>query len=328
MRILGLETSCDETAVAIVRDGNKIISSVVSSSLPLHAKTGGVIPETAAREQVKALAPVLGKVISLDELRSIDAFGVTYGPGLIGSLLVGVEAAKTLSFTLQKPLVPVNHLIGHLYSAWLENPQPPDFPLIALIVSGGHTELLFVSGHGNWRYIGGTRDDAAGEAFDKIARLLGLGFPGGPEIETRAHLGKSEFQLPRPMIGDNTYDFSFSGLKTAFVNLVDRLKKGGSLDQIQVNNLAASCQEAIVDVLVSKSIRAAKEFGANNIVLGGGVAANAYLRKTLLGNFTGNVYFPDPKYSVDNGAMIAAAAYFNYKPMPWNEVRADASILF
>ena len=341
MKILGLETSCDETAAAIVDDGSKILANVLTSSLPLHAKTSGIIPEIAAREQVKSIIPVieaaLGEAVTKnststlkEQVANIDAIAVTYGPGLIGSLLVGVEAARTLSYMWGKPLVPVNHLIGHLYSAWLDNPKPPKFPLVALIVSGGHTELLFVSDHGKYKHLGGTKDDAAGEAFDKIARLLGLGYPGGPVIEKAAASGNSEkFQLPRPLIDSTDYDFSFSGLKTAAVNLVGKLISSDTkLTKQQVADLASCTQEAIVDVLVKKTIKAARSFQVEAIVLGGGVVANKRLRKKMSSSFNGAVYYSEPVYSIDNGAMVASAAYFNYKPVPWQKIKADPAILF
>ena len=347
MKILGIETSCDETAAAVVEDGVKILSSVVSSSLPLHAKAGGIIPEVAAREQVRAIIPVIDAALQESEAKArglkrrkapiadyrlqtpaIDAVAVTVGPGLIGSLLVGVEAAKALAHVWKKPIVPVNHLLAHLYSPWLENPQPPEFPLVALIVSGGHTELFFVVDHGKWRHLGGTRDDAAGEALDKTARLLGLGYPGGPAIEKKAMLGdKTKFPLPRPLIDSPTLDFSFSGLKTAVVNLVDQLGDGPQLTTGLVADLAAGIQETIVEVLVTKTVRAAKKFSVGNIVLGGGVASNKQLRDEMASKFTGKVYFAPPGLTTDNAAMVAAAAYFNYQPSSWDKVHTDPTLL-
>jgi len=335
MKVLGIETSCDETAAAVVEDGTKVLSNVVASSLPLHAKTGGIIPEVAAREQAKAMIPVLEEAchVAYVTCRDIDSVAVTFGPGLIGSLLVGVETAKILSYVWNKPLIPINHLIGHLYAPWLDNPEPPKFPLIALIVSGGHTELLYVVGHGKWQSLGGTRDDAAGEAFDKTARLLGLGYPGGPAIEKAARCGNpKKFNLPRPLIDFPDYDFSFSGLKTAVVNLVSDLSRGqeqkpNSLSESQVSDLAAAIQEAVVDVLMRKTTKAAKDFGVREIVLGGGVAANQRLRERMAGDFSGTVYFSPTKLAVDNAVVIAAAAFFNYRPIPWRKVVADAAIL-
>ena len=331
MKILGIETSCDETATSVVEDGTKILSSVVASSLPLHAVSGGIIPEIAAREQLKAIIPVLETAIREAGLKaaSIDAMAVTFGPGLIGSLLVGVETAKALSYVWNKPLVPVNHLVGHLYATWLENDAPPKFPLIVLIVSGGHTEIFLVTCHGYWKHLGGTRDDAAGETFDKMARFLGLGYPGGPAIAESSTKGTpTAYNLPRPLIDSNDYDFSFSGLKTAVINLVNKLNSKNAISKSRQNeNLAACIQEAIVDCLVVKTIRAAQIFDIKNIVVGGGVAAYQTLRTKMISEFTGKVYFSAPKFSIDNAAMIASAAFFNYKPVSWKKIEVNAQIL-
>ncbi len=335
MKILGIETSCDETSAAIVEDGVKILSNIVSSSMPLHAKTGGVIPEVAAREQVKAMIPVLEETFHVSSIspRHVDAISVTYGPGLIGSLLVGVETAKTLSYIWNKPLVPINHLVGHIYANWLDDTNPPTFPNIALIVSGGHTELVLMEAHGKFKWLGGTRDDAAGEAFDKTARLLGLSYPGGPAIQKAAESGDTNrYDLPRPLAGSPDFDFSFSGLKTAALDLVEKLSRKGqknfSLTQPQISDLAASIQEAIVDSLLKKTLKAAKEFGVREILLAGGVAANRRLRELAKEGFSGKIIASDPKLSVDNAAMIAAAAYFNFDPIPWQKVVADPGVLF
>lgn len=346
MKILGLETSCDETAAAVVIDGSKVLANALASSLPLHAITGGIIPEVAAREQAKTIIPVIKEVLRSSEALgaeaakngaqveqlnpNIDAIAVVFGPGLIGSLLVGVETAKALAYVWNKPIVPVNHLIGHLYATWLNNSSPPKFPLIALLVSGGHTELLLVSDHGKYKHLGGTKDDAAGEAFDKISRLIGLGYPGGPAIEKSSVSGDSQkFNLPRPLSNSPGYDFSFSGLKTAAVNLVGKLTSSGrNLTTQQVADLSASYQEAIIDVLVTKTVKAARSFQAKNVVLGGGVAANKHLRERMSASFNGTVFYSEPAFSIDNGAMIASAAYFNYKPIPWRKIKADPAILF
>jgi N6-L-threonylcarbamoyladenine synthase len=242
--------------------------------------------------------------------------------------LVGVEAAKALAHVWKKPIVPVNHLLAHLYSPWLENPQPPEFPLVALIVSGGHTELFLVVAHRKWWHLGGTRDDAAGEALDKTARLLGLGYPGGPAIEKAAVLGdKTKFTLPRPLIDSPTLDFSFSGLKTAVVNLVNQLGDGSQLTTGLVADLAAGIQETIVEVLVTKTVKAAKKSSVRNIVLGGGVASNKRLRDEMTSKFTGKVYFAPPGLATDNAAMVAAAAYFNYQPSSWDKVHTNPTLL-
>ncbi len=326
MRILGIETSCDETAAAVVLDGTKILSNVVSSSAQLHSKTGGIIPETAAREQVKEIIPVLEETFRLARLSksSIDAVAVTVGPGLIGSLLVGVEAAKTLSFAWKKPIVPVNHLIGHIYGCYLEQ-TAPKFPYLALVVSGAHTDLLLVKNHNNYLWLGGTRDDAAGEAFDKTARLLGLPYPGGPEIERSAKSGNPKaFNFPRPLIASGDFDFSFSGLKTAVTNSIKTINK----ESLVIPDAAASIQEAIVDVLVTKTSKAANKFKVTQVVLAGGVAANQRLREKMQSSFTSKVVAAGPGLSIDNAAMIAAAAYFNYKPVAWQKIKADPGLHF
>ncbi|MCL4390250.1 MAG: tRNA (adenosine(37)-N6)-threonylcarbamoyltransferase complex transferase subunit TsaD [Patescibacteria group bacterium] len=308
--ILGIETSCDETACAIVKDGTKIISNVVASSQDIHAKYGGIIPDQAAREQLKSILPVIHEAHVAD----IDAIGVTVGPGLIGSLLVGVETAKALAMAWNKPIIPVNHLVGHIYANWLEprtqNLEPPTFPALVLIVSGGHSELVLMKDHGKFKYLGGTRDDAAGECFDKCARLLNLGYPGGPAIEKAAVAGNAK--LPRPMISDDNLDFSFSGLKTAVAS---------KLTSYPANFLAYELQEAVTDVLVSKTRRAAKKYDVKNILLAGGVAANKRLREKIP-----EAICPPIKLCTDNAAYIASAAFFNQKIVPWEKINADPSL--
>jgi N6-L-threonylcarbamoyladenine synthase len=327
MKILGLETSCDETAVAIIEDGTKIIANSVSSSLPYHAETGGIIPEKAAREQVKALVPVFQQTFDKASLSpiEIDAIAVTAGPGLFGSLVVGVESAKVLSFALNKPIVPINHLVGHIYANWLENTEPPKFPNLTLIVSGGHSELVLMTGHGKFKWLGGTRDDAAGEAFDKTARVLGLTYPGGPAIQN-ASVGvkKLDNTLPRPLHDSRDFDFSFSGLKTAVVNLVSDRK----LTEDEVSQYAAEIQEAIVDSLLIKTLKAAEKYEVKELLLAGGVAANTRLVEKTKEKFKGKVHAPAPELCIDNGAMIASAAFFNYKPVPWKNVQADSGLFF
>ncbi len=330
MTILGIETSCDETAAAIVEDGVKIISNIVASSQSLHAKFGGIIPENAAREQVKSMIPVIKEALITD----IDAIAVTIGPGLIGSLLVGVETAKTLALVWKKPIIPVNHLVGHIYANWIDSGQArmtPEFPALVLIVSGGHTELVLMKGHGQFKLIGSTRDDAAGECFDKCARILNLGYPGGPAIEKaalkRSHpAGWRGETLPRPMINQKNYDFSFSGLKTAVMNEFkkdDPLAKGSSFS----NFLAYELQEAITDVLIKKTLRAAAEFKVKNILLAGGVAANKRLREKFLKDDPlakgSSFFFPPINLCTDNAAYIASAAFFNFNPVPWQKIFAD-----
>ena len=338
MIILGLETSCDETACAVVSNGTVILSNVVASSQDIHAKYGGIIPENAAREQVKSIIHVIKEALLKSEIRDpkseIDALAVTVGPGLIGSLLIGVETAKALAFAWNEPLIPVNHLVGHIYANWLEprtQNLEPSFPALVLLVSGGHTELILMKGHGKFEYLGGTRDDAAGECFDKGARLLNLGYPGGPAISAAAEKfeirnSKFEIKLPRPMINSKDFDFSFSGLKTAVRNLVTN-----PLTPYPANLLAFELQEAITDVLVTKTLRAAQKFKVKNILLAGGVAANKRLREkfqSIIHNskFIIQLRVPPPSLCTDNAAYIASAAFFNYHPVPWQQVDADPSL--
>ena len=338
MKILGIETSCDETGVAIVEDGQKILANVVSSSVSLHQKYGGVVPEIAAREQVKVIIPAIEESLSYAKTTwgGIDALAVTIGPGLVGSLLVGVETAKTLGVVFKKPVIPVNHLVGHIYANFIRenskfeirNSKLPQFPLIALIVSGGHTDLVLMRGHNSDKWLGGTRDDAAGEAFDKVARVLGLGYPGGPEIEKATKDGDPKaFNFPRPMINSANFDFSFSGLKTAVVNLI----KATSHKPLAISDVAASFQAAIVDVLVTKTIRAAKKYQVKQILIGGGVAANKLLRNKMRKtcNKIGiSVKFPPVELCIDNGAMVASAAFYNFKPVSIAKIQAQPGLHF
>lgn len=311
--ILGIETSCDETAAALVMGGSDVVSSVVSTQVDLHAEFGGVVPEIASRSHLEVLNPVVARAIveaGVDDSR-IDAVACTVGPGLVGALLVGVSAAKSLALAWDVPFVGVNHLEAHLYSASLEHPSL-DFPLVVLLVSGGHTMLIEMRGHGEYRLFGQTIDDAAGEAFDKIARYLDLGYPGGPAIDSAALAGDPEaIRFPRAMLGDG-YDFSFSGLKTAVVNYVRKHPDVSSVD------VAASFQAAVVDVLVSKARRAAAEVGATGIVLGGGVAANSLLRDEVVSACEADgirVFLPSREMCTDNAAMIAATG--------WHRLRSD-----
>jgi N6-L-threonylcarbamoyladenine synthase len=312
MLILGIETSCDETAVAVVEDGRRIRSNVVSSQVELHAEYGGVVPELASRQHVQALIPVLDEALERAgcELAEIGAVAVTYGPGLAGALLVGLNFAKALAYARSLPLVPVNHLEGHIYAAWLDREESPRFPLLALIVSGGHSDVVLMAGHPSqgkdYRRLGETVDDAAGEAFDKVARVLGLGFPGGPAIDrfASAAAGAPALRLPRARL-ERPYDFSFSGLKTR----VQRIARGEEGEPPDRAELAAAFQESVVDSLVTKAVRAAEEHGASEIVLAGGVAANSLLRKTLPERSPVPVIIPPPALCTDNGAMIAAAGW-------------------
>lgn len=316
-RILGIETSCDETAAAVVEDGQTILSSAVASQIELHAQFGGVFPEVASRQHVRAITPILEEALHQAHLTmaDIDAIAVTRGPGLPGSLVVGMNAAKGLAMGRGLPLVGVNHLEGHLYSAWLnaadvEPAAPPRFPLLALIVSGGHTELVLMTDHLQYRRLGATLDDAAGEAFDKVARLLGLPYPGGPAIQEAARKGDPlAFNLPRAWL-EGTWNFSFSGLKTAVLREVRRLEK--QQQPIPVENLAASFQAAVIDVLVNKTIRAAKEFHAQAVLVAGGVSANRALRQSFHLRVTTPLFIPPLSLCTDNAAMIAAAGYFRY----------------
>jgi N6-L-threonylcarbamoyladenine synthase len=306
--VLGIETSCDETAVAVVDDGHDIRSSVVSSQVDLHARFGGVVPEIASRAHAELVSGVIAQALveAGTDFGELDAVAACHGPGLAGALLVGVSAAKALALTLGVPYVGVNHLEAHLHAAWLEDPEV-DLPLAVLIVSGGHTMVVIVEGDARYRLLGQTVDDAAGEAFDKVARYLGLGYPGGPAVDRLALEGDPEaIAFPRPMRNDG-YDFSFSGLKTAVINEVRRHP------ETEVRDLAASFQAAVVDVLVSKLLAAADAAGARTLVIGGGVAANSSLRTRVLeaAEATGRrALLPHLALCTDNGAMIAATAWW------------------
>lgn len=339
MNILAIETSCDETSAAVVHEGRWVRSNVIASQTELHARYGGVVPELASRQHITAIIPVLQEALDIAEMTrdDIDAIAVTEGPGLAGALLVGVNVAKTLAYAWRKPLVPVNHLEGHVYSNWLIPPgsptiDPPELPALCLIVSGGHTELLLLQRHGMYEILGRTRDDAAGEAFDKGARILGLGYPGGPAIQQAAEGARPLLDLPRAWLGDS-YDFSFSGLKTALLRACEPYQKmkvprrrGEARQQpppepfpehkppeyvpnMPVNQLAASYQDAIVDVLVQKTARAAAEQHVASVLVAGGVSANALLRQRLANNIQVPVHVPELQFCTDNAAMIAAAAY-------------------
>ncbi len=307
MKILGIETSCDETAAGVVEDGRRLLSSVVSSQVQLHARYGGVVPELASRQHVPAVVPVVQEALDRASCRLADvtAIAVTYGPGLAGALLVGLNFAKALAYAASLPLVPVNHLEGHLYAAWIDREEEPEFPALVLIVSGGHSDLVLMNGHGRYQRLGQTVDDAAGEAFDKVARLLGLGFPGGPAIDRLAAAAPSpRLRLPRARLAQ-PYDFSFSGLKTK----VQRIVRGEEGEGPEAAELAAAFQQSVVDSLVTKALRAAADCGARQIILSGGVAANSLLRAELAQRSPLPVLVPPPALCTDNGAMIAACGY-------------------
>ena len=334
LKILGIETSCDETAVGVVEEGCRLLSNIVSSQVELHSPYGGVVPEVASRQHIRDMTPAVERALADGGVRleDIDVVAATYGPGLAGSLLTGLNTAKALSFSLGKPLVGVNHLEGHIYASWLargEQDLPedsPGFPLACLIASGGHTDLILMEGHGIYRLVGRTRDDAAGEAFDKAARILGLGFPGGPEIQKASESATEESlpPLPRAWMRD-TLDFSFSGVKTALLHLaqdqgVYPMDSGSTLtnreqERIErlVSELAANFQESLVEVMVVKTLQMANRFGVKGIVMGGGVTANARLRAEMTRASSLPVIIPPPVLCTDNGAMIASCAYFQYR---------------
>ncbi len=382
MIILSIETSCDETAAAIVKfnkDRAEVLANIVSSQIKTHSKFGGVVPSLASRMHLKNMIPVLKRAFKeakknfskelgpeASELGSfgklIDYIAATNGPGLIPALMIGMQAAKTLSYALNKPLIPINHIEGHIYANWLKPVRKcqmsnvkcqnytlanPEFPVLCLIVSGGHTQLILMKKDLDYKIIGETLDDAAGEAFDKVAKLLDLGYPGGPVIEKTTRLGdKNKFKFPRPMMNSNDYNFSFSGLKTAVLYKMKLEIKNRKLENKNIigntcyditykQDIAASFQQAVIDVLISKTIRAAKQYKAKNIILGGGVSANKELQKQLGEAIskelpTTNYQPPTINLSTDNALMIAAAGYYhilNNKNMrSWKNVKADANL--
>ncbi|MBM7705083.1 tRNA (adenosine(37)-N6)-threonylcarbamoyltransferase complex transferase subunit TsaD [Metabacillus iocasae] len=305
--ILAIETSCDETAVAIIKDGTEIISNVVASQIESHKRFGGVVPEIASRHHVEQVTIVLEEALNQANMsmEQIDAIAVTEGPGLVGALLIGVNAAKAIAFAHNKPLVGVHHIAGHIYANRLIKEMK--FPLLSLVVSGGHTELVYMEKHGEFKVIGETRDDAAGEAYDKVARTLNLPYPGGPHIDRLAHEGEPTYKLPRAWL-EGTYDFSFSGLKSAVINTIHNATQKG--EQINPQNMAASFQESVVDVLVTKTLEAAKEYNVQQLLLAGGVAANKGLRSTLEQAFAEvpevELVIPPLSLCTDNAAMIGA----------------------
>lgn len=311
--ILGIESSCDETSCSIVANGRKEIATIISSQIDIHKEYGGVVPEIASREHVKNITIVIEECLKKANMsmEDIDAIAITYGPGLIGSLLIGLEAAKTLAFIYNKPLVPVHHIAGHIYANSLEKEMK--FPLLALIVSGGHTELVIMEDHYKFRKIGGTLDDAIGECYDKVARVIGLEYPGGPKVDKLASIGKSTYNLPIPL-NDDSYNFSFSGLKSAVINLNHKLEQRG--EEINKEDLAASFQKVAISSIINKTKKAIENYNIKNLIVAGGVAANKGLRSEVykLGEELNiDITIPNMKYCTDNAAMIAAAGYYAYK---------------
>ena len=316
VRILAIETSCDETSVAVIENGDRILSNVVASQIKSHKRFGGVVPEIASRHHVEQMTMVAQEALeeASTSYQELDAVAVTYGPGLVGALLIGVNSAKAIAFAHNLPLIAVNHMAGHIYANRLM--QPLTFPLLALVVSGGHTELVYMESDNHFEVIGETRDDAAGEAYDKIGRVIGLSYPGGKEMDELAHLGEDTFHFPRAMMDEDNYDFSFSGLKSAVINKLHNLNQRE--EEWSKEDLAASFQASVIDVLVSKTLRAAKEKNVKQVVLAGGVAANKGLRKALKDQMAEEIpevelVIPPLSLCGDNAAMIGAAAYEEYK---------------
>ena len=314
--ILGIETSCDETSVAIVKNGKQILSNIISSQMDIHQQYGGIVPEIASRKHMEFILITCQEALQKAEvtLKDIDGVAVCYGPGLKGSLLVGLSFGKAVAFALDKPLIGINHIEGHIYANFLNN-QKIQTPFISLIISGGHTSLILVKEIGQYQLIGKTRDDAAGEILDKVAKHLGLGYPGGPIIEELAKTGKGDaIHFPRPLLNSNDFDFSFSGLKTAVLYFLGEKKERNEL--ININDLCASLQQAIIDTIKNKTLSCAIKYNISNIVLGGGVAANASLRRALreAARKVGiSVYYPPKELCTDNAAMIACAGYYKFK---------------
>ncbi|MEG1045845.1 MAG: tRNA (adenosine(37)-N6)-threonylcarbamoyltransferase complex transferase subunit TsaD [Carnobacterium sp.] len=329
--ILAIETSCDETSAAVVEDGHILLSNIIASQIKSHMRFGGVVPEIASRHHVEQITQCIEEaMVEADvDYSDLTAVAVTEGPGLVGALLIGVNAAKAIAYAHNLPLIPVNHMAGHIYANRLI--QPLVFPLLALVVSGGHTELVYMSADGEYQIIGETRDDAAGEAYDKVGRVLGLTYPGGKRIDEMAHLGEDTFHFPRGMIREDNYDFSFSGLKSAFINTVHNAEQKAEqkAELLNKNDLAASFQASVVDVLLTKTLRAAKELDIKQLVLAGGVAANRGLREGLVDMMAKEL--PDveliiPPLSLcgDNAGMIGAAAYVSYQKGEFADYQLNA----
>lgn len=325
--ILAVESSCDETSVAIVRNGNEILSNIVASQINSHKRFGGVVPEVASRHHVEQITLCIEEAMTEAQVtvEELSAVAVTYGPGLVGSLLIGISAAKAFAWANRLPLIPVNHMAGHIYAARFE--KPFKFPLLALLVSGGHTELVYMQGDGDYEIIGETRDDAVGEAYDKVGRVLGLSYPSGKEIDQLAHRGQDTYNFPRAMIHENNYDFSFSGLKSAFINLVHNAEQRG--EKLDKNDLAASFQASVIYVLINKTIRACQEYPVKQLIVAGGVAANQGLRETLEQTLTETLpeielCIPPLRLCGDNAAMIGAAAHVELQKKHFADYRLNA----
>ncbi len=313
--ILAIESSCDETAASVVRNGREVLSNVISSQIALHTQFGGVVPEIASRKHIEKINQVITQALTEANvtLDDITAIGVTYGPGLVGALLVGVAEAKAIAYAAKKPLVGVHHIEGHVSANYIEHPDLEP-PFVCLIVSGGHTHLVIVKDYGEFEIIGRTRDDAAGEAFDKVARAVGLGYPGGPKVDRTAKEGNPHaIEFPRAKVEGSPYDFSFSGLKSAVLNHINRAKMTG--EEIHVPDLVASFQNAVVEALVSRAVLAAKEYGYEKLAIAGGVASNSALRAAMQEACDKNdltFYYPSPIYCTDNAAMIGVSAHYEY----------------
>lgn len=322
MRVLAIESSCDESAIAILSSQGKSLKlekNLVYSQIDLHKKYGGVIPELAARKHTETIIHLLSEALPNRSFKNIDYLAVTSGPGLVTSLILGISTAKTLAFATGKPLLSINHMEGHVYSNWLSNPELVKnekryFPALILIVSGGHSELVLMTAHGKYKLLGQTLDDAVGEAYDKVAKLLNLSYPGGPIVSKLAEEGNEKaYNFPRPMLDRKNYDFSFSGLKTAVLYTLEKKKK---ISQQEVKDICASFQAAVLDILINKTIKAAKEYKVKSIMLAGGVAANKKLREDLnraAQDINLKLFVPDLKFTGDNAAMIATAAYYKAK---------------
>ncbi|MFA5366802.1 MAG: tRNA (adenosine(37)-N6)-threonylcarbamoyltransferase complex transferase subunit TsaD [Dehalococcoidia bacterium] len=329
MNILGIETSCDETAAAVVRDGCTILSNVIASQVDIHSRYGGIVPEVASRQHLLSIAPIIGEAMKQARMswKDLDAVAVTNGPGLAGSLLVGVNAAKSIAAAHGLKLIGINHLEGHVYANWL-NGSTPEFPALCLIVSGGHSDILLMEGHGRYKILGRTRDDAAGEAFDKVSRLLGLGYPGGPAVEKASRgAANTKYRLPRAWLKE-TDDFSFSGLKTAVLHLAEAdIDSNKSLPEAEASRLraeiASAFQASVIDVLATKTIAAAERCGARNILLCGGVAANRALRQEMQDRCRLPLFIPEPVLCTDNAAMIAACGYYHMCNSEFSDLYLD-----